>query len=256
MSINQMPCGENLKYVYSYGKVSVNSIDPERPCGEMWDNAHIPKEWEVDTVYIRDGVTRIGANTFNDTELSDVHLPDGLEEIGENAFAGCLNLEEVDIPIGLEKVEASAFERTGLSEITIPRGTKEIGENAFANCDNLSQADIHAKTIKEAAFHNSGIKDLTIGDEVKNIEDRAFANNYISGKVKMIGVVNIGEQSFNRADAEFITNENIAAILREEGINARIPNLAERAAVAREECVTFNENIETPEFAIRDEIVM
>lgn len=59
-----------------------------------------PAPWTgipVTSVEIRDGVTAIGANSFNAcTDLTQIFIPASLTSIGENAFFGCSKLDTID----------------------------------------------------------------------------------------------------------------------------------------------------------------
>lgn len=249
---SKVQCGDNLVATNTYGKVSVSSIELDRPAGEMWDDFHIPDDWEVESIYVGEDITAISG--FSNSDVSEVHLPDKLEKIHDETFAGCLNLEEIDIPNGVTSIGDRAFMETGLAEVTIPKSVDTIGNQAFASCDNLRDVEIHAKNIGDSAFHNSNIAHLNIGNEVRNIGDEAFSDIKLgkNEKIMMTGVANVGENSFYGTKAEIITNDNIAAVLKEENINARIPNLREQAEDARNSLITdINDSSFSP---VRDEI--
>lgn len=222
---SKVQCGDNLIATNTYGKVSVSTMEHGIPAGGMWDDFHVPDEWEVESAHISDGVTYVTG--FSDTTLSEVTIPESVEEIGNEAFAGCLNLEEVDLPEGVV-IGDSAFAETGLSDITIPKGSS-VGESAFENCDNLNTVEIHSKEIGDFAFRGSSVKHLSIGNEVRKIGDEAFAHTNLKETVMMTGVASVGEESFYGTKAEIVTNDNVAAVLREEGINARTPRLRDIA---------------------------
>lgn len=231
-----MPCGDNLQWTYGYGKLVVSPIEPSKPVGEMWDNWSVPSEWEPEHLHIAEGVTRIGDEAFKDcASLEDVWLPDSLEEIGEGAFAGCENLEELYISENLTTIEAEAFRNTGIESLSIPKSVEVIEEHAFADCSNLVDVEVDAAKIEAGAFQNSSIESLSIGSNVKSIGDEAFADNDLNGKITLPNVSQMGENVFYGADAEFVANDNIATTLREEGLDARTPTLAEQIESAKAE---------------------
>ena len=235
MSKEQMQCGDNLQYIYNFGKLSVSPLDKSRPYGEMWDNCPPDESWEVESLHITYGVTGIGEGAFADTGVADVYLTESLESIGKEAFLGCLNLQTVDIPDGLNKIGDRAFAETGLDSVHIPTSVEEIGEGAFQDCDNLSYAYVDAQTIGDYAFSNSALDDLKLGPHVRNVGDYAFADNDISGKVLMSGVVKLGDRAFyGNKEIEVITNDNILGQLKEEGVNARTPGFEDLLEEAME----------------------
>lgn len=246
MSVNQMPCGDNLQWTYGYGKLVVSPVEPSKPAGEMWDNWSVPSEWEPEHLHIAEGVTRIGDEAFKDcASLEDVWMPDSLEEIGEGAFAGCGNLEELYISENLTTIEAEAFRNTGIESLSIPKSVEVIKEYAFADCPILVDVEVDAAKIEEGAFQNSAIENLSIGNNVKSIGAEAFADNDLNGKIVLPNVSQISENAFYGAyDAEFVANDNIAVALKEEGLNARTPTLAEQIESAKAEAgrTDFDEN--------------
>lgn len=78
----------------------------------------------------------------NNTNLTSFLCPENTVYIGENAFAGCSNLNNIDLSYlsNLLAIESSAFyDCSNLTSITIPSSVKYIGENAFLGCsDSLS----------------------------------------------------------------------------------------------------------------------
>ncbi len=84
-------------------------------------------------------------------ELLGVVIPDSVTAIGESAFAGCTNLNRVDMPTGYNC------------------SLKTIGVNAFAGCRSLpSNIYIPASVtlIGQCAFYNSGITHVNFGNEM------------------------------------------------------------------------------------------
>lgn len=78
---------------------------------------------EITSVEVSDGITGIGAKSFNNyyKNITALSLPDSLTSVGAQAFAG-----------------------TKIEELTIPKNLTTVGENAFAT-----------NTIKKIIFHTS-----------------------------------------------------------------------------------------------------
>lgn len=239
---SKVQCGDNLVAINTYGKVSVTPKDLNKPAGEMWDDFHVPEDWEIENLHISEDVTYITG--FSGTEVSEVYLPDSLEKIGDSAFEGCRNLEEIHLPDGLKEIEAGAFMESGLYDISIPQSVESVGTQAFADCYYLRTVAVDAKNIGDSAFCNSNIEYLSVGDNVRSIGDEAFSEINLGSNATVVlpQVSSIGSESFYGSQAEIVANDNIAAILRDEDINARTPNLKELMDSARNDVADIRYN--------------
>ncbi len=80
--------------------------------------------WEIEvpfvnTIILQNGITRIGAYSFQEFEhVTEIQLPASLECIGDHAFQNC----------------------SGLKQITLPTSLTEIGADAFGNCAGMKKA--------------------------------------------------------------------------------------------------------------------
>ena len=108
-------------------------------------------------------------------KLSYVRLPDTLKIIGRASFAGCEDLENINIPNNIEEIRESAFAETRISRIEIPEKVKKIGNRAFSNCENLEKVSIpiNVTNIEGNPFY--GCTNLTIECE-KQSETYKWAN--------------------------------------------------------------------------------
>lgn len=136
-------------------------------------NCDYGSEDQLETITIRDGVTEIGKNMFNNDilsgrkmfrKLNTVVLPKTLITIGENAFKGITTLTNIELPeslthIGicafnecsaikpvfpvdnkLETIEHDAFSKcTSMEQITLTSALTTLGDRAFAYCTSLSE---------------------------------------------------------------------------------------------------------------------
>ena len=122
-----------------------------------WDGN---KEHAVGTVVIRDGITKIDADSFRGCKkLEKIVLPDSLTEIGAGAFSHCTALTEINLPDSLNKIGKYAFYGcTGLTEIKFPDSLTSIGKSAFEGCENLEGISLpellQANNVGERAFWN------------------------------------------------------------------------------------------------------
>ena len=91
------------------------------------------------TIVIPDGVTFIGDNAFEYSDLKSIGIPDSVLSIGTYAFSNCSELRSVELPIYLKDIELGAFRHCEkLASVTIPATVQKIGDFAFSNCPNLT----------------------------------------------------------------------------------------------------------------------
>ena len=91
---------------------------------------------------IPEGVTKIGKDSFNGSQISSVIIPEGVEEIEFGAFRNCFKLSKVQLPNSLRVLGQQAFAATGLVSLHIPEGVTEIGLAAFFNSRTLRSISI------------------------------------------------------------------------------------------------------------------
>jgi hypothetical protein len=95
---------------------------------------------------VPDGVTRIGADAFSDSDhLTEVILPEGLVTIGNRAFFACDELIDIAIPATVESIDTEGFISCDkLATIRVFRDTANgitaIGKKAFYLGDDTSVA--------------------------------------------------------------------------------------------------------------------
>ncbi|WP_298542299.1 leucine-rich repeat domain-containing protein [uncultured Porphyromonas sp.] len=135
---------------------------------------------QIDTVVLKEGVTRIGDYAFyNCTELTSVEIPEGVTQIGESAFACCQSLESV----------------------TIPGSVTEIGEGAFESCDSMMVLELASglKCVGAFAFSECvALRELVLPNTVERIERSAFAGTMALHELVIPGnVQEIGDNAFN-----------------------------------------------------------
>ena len=135
---------------------------------------------QIDTIVLKEGVTRIGDYAFYDcTELTSVEIPEGVTQIGESAFACCQSLESV----------------------TIPGSVTEIGEGAFESCDSMLALELASglKCVGAFAFSECvALRELILPDTVERIERSAFAGTMALHELVIPGnVQEIGDNAFN-----------------------------------------------------------
>ena len=88
------------------------------------------------------GVSEIGAGAFqNCKQLKRARLREGsssvLGRLKAETFAGCENLEIVEIPNSVERIEEDCFKDTKIEELALPDALREMDENALRDCGRL-----------------------------------------------------------------------------------------------------------------------
>ena len=100
------------------------------------------KKYSFNTVVINKGVTSIGSYAFNQcNDLLSIYIPDGVKKIGESAFEKS-GLISVSVPGSVEEIGNDAFHGcANLTSVTVSEGVKIIGNNAFRGCMSLTHID-------------------------------------------------------------------------------------------------------------------
>ena len=176
------------------------------------------------SVYTSKNLRTIGSYAFNnDTRLSYLTLCEGLQKIDGGAFAGCTNLNKVEIPstvtsIGYNWDGTGAFQNcSALSSLTFKQGTLNayIGFSTFRGCSSLTSVTIpgNYKTIDQHAFRDCTLlKEFTYGSigsggATQKIGNYAFAGCSSLEKVITSELLNcIGPYAFSN-DSRLATVE-------------------------------------------------
>ena len=71
-------------------------------------------------------------------QVNTVRIESGVTDVGNFAFAGCGNLESIEMPVGLTSIGKSAFSGCStLPTLSIPKSVTTIGSAAFSGCTSL-----------------------------------------------------------------------------------------------------------------------
>ena len=173
----------------------------------MEDDPHIFSNWwhkyfdEIDSVIVKYGVTKIGADAFYHTSLKSIVLPESLVSIGYAAFGNCASLTSIDLPESLVSIGNLAFMNcTSLTNIDMPESLTSIGDYAFGNCINLSSIDLPESllSIGMYAFENCiSLTSIGLPESLTDIEEGAFqACTSLSSIDLPESLVSIGSYAF------------------------------------------------------------
>ncbi len=100
--------------------------------------------------------------------------------IGYGAFASCVSLISINLPITLETIDALAFyDCNSLSDIILPPNITSIKNGVFSRCFSLTSITIpnNIVSIQDNAFsYCLALKNINMSDNLESIGDSAFSN--------------------------------------------------------------------------------
>lgn len=188
-------------------------------------NANFPEELNLPLSYKGKLVTstyytgNMSTSGFYSATSSKIYIPSTYTVLGNYAFAGCRNLESLQLPENLVDVGASAFSNCSkLTSLTLPDNVTRIGDFSFQSCKGLTTVHLSRdlQTIGFKAFVDcNSIEFFSIseGNENYAVIDQAVyytqaevptilvaypAAKLTSNFVLMSSVVEIADAIFNR----------------------------------------------------------
>lgn len=128
-----------------------------------------------ESVCVQEGIEQIGANAFENAEISSVSLPNSLYRICEYAFSNCRNLKNISIPEQVKSIDAYAFRASGIKDIELG-AVETIGKGAFENSRvEFLKIPGTVKVIEIGMFEFcSELKEVWLEKGVNRIEKDAF----------------------------------------------------------------------------------
>ncbi len=101
----------------------------------------------VTSLVIEEGITKIGANAFNDFRniSGNLVIPSTVTSIGENAFRRCHNFTgDLIIPEGVKTIDKYAFLHCYSldGKLVLPESLSKIGDVAFGNCYGFEKVEV------------------------------------------------------------------------------------------------------------------
>lgn len=132
-------------------------------------------------ITIPDSVTKIGVAAFYRSGLTSIALPNKCEKIEDYTFAGCQNLEIVNIGDSVNSIGNNAFDGClKLSSVNMPNCINSIGDYAFRSCHSLKSITIpsNLKTIGIKAFWNCTLIEQVNITDIKSWCNVGFADLY------------------------------------------------------------------------------
>ena len=157
-----------------------------------------------------EGVTEIGASSFNGCEKSSyVKFPATLEE-GRAAFSMIPNLT-AEFAEGIIEVPRVLSQADGLKKVILPNSVQVIGGDAFQNCRNLEEISVAGAEVKPGqAVLPEGLKTIGMNafyacEALKQIvlpKDLTEIGGYAFSGCKNLSEIQVGNQSVKEGQAQ------------------------------------------------------
>lgn len=221
--------GDNLTWTLDDNGLLTISGTGEMASRSTWSVSGVDYSNSIKYVWIKNGVTSIGANAFSvllNSKLMIVEIPDSVTSIGESAFERCNNLQEITLPESITHIGSAAFSNcTSLRKITIPKNVRSVGDSLFAFCTGLVSAEIMdgVPEIGYGMFNGcTNLRSVTIPESVDVIRLYAFYNcASLSNVVIPKGVRSISDYAFKDCTnlARLTLPDGLSSIGKEAFIN-------------------------------------
>ena len=163
---------------YTYQQTSASDLTLLKYVGSS-SSATVPNTYEFQTTVKPKKVSKMGDGVFAKSKVKSVYFTDGsITSIGKNAFADCVTLEKVRLPIGLTSLGSGAFKGCAkLSDIVLPDKVKELGASAFEGCTGIRGTFYlpnSLTTVGGRAFFDCGFRNLVVYSYLKTVAANAF----------------------------------------------------------------------------------
>lgn len=112
-----------------------------------------------------------GNSTWEKDNVKKVIVGKGITTIGSLAFAGCFDVESLNLPDTLTEIKLGAFAGCNIKSLTIPSNVKNIGYGAFLDCESLKEVFIPASVeiIGQGVFNEcESLEYITVDKNNKN----------------------------------------------------------------------------------------
>ncbi len=197
-------------------------------CALLSDVRLYNDETPVSGAYLPSSITAIGNYAFNNCpSLCNLILPVETVSVGIAAFAGCVNLTEIDFSLltNLTTLRRNAFQGDVSLETAYLNGTAlgSVEESVFENCAALTTVTLPsaATYIGGYAFADSALGGaLSLPSSLKNIGEYAFLHTDVSSVVIPASVKTIGSFAFYGCSSLADVDMTSATVLTDIGKNA------------------------------------
>ena len=127
---------------------------------------------------IPNGTSRIESYAFENSAIRFILIPDSVSSIGDCAFAGCKNLEDIELPSSVTEIGGAAFNNCeSLYSIKLPKYLKRIEVQTFEHCKGLTHIQLpdSIEEIGNYAFALTSLKSICFPHNLKKLGGMCFA---------------------------------------------------------------------------------
>jgi hypothetical protein len=94
------------------------------------------------------GLTYLGSDVFQETDITSITIPNGITEIKEDTFYACHNLTSIEFAGNIISIGKNGIRETAITELVIPGSLTSIGDYALRDNKNLTTV-VFGGTIEE-----------------------------------------------------------------------------------------------------------
>lgn len=217
-------CGDNVTWELKDGILTISGngtmddfvIVKDGNTGQIIESESHPCPWENDKgkikeVYIKDGVTKVGARAFSDCySLTKVVIGNSVKSIGEYAFTNDDSLTDLTLGNSVETIEMDALYGISIKTLVLPASIKNLTNYSLLALWDLENIEISGSNLyqsKDGILYADGGKTLflypakrkgeyTIPSNVTKIAEDAFAYSNLTKIVVPDTVTELGDGAF------------------------------------------------------------
>lgn len=217
-------CGDNVTWELKDGILTISGngtmddfvIVKDGNTGQIIESESHPCPWENDKgkikeVYIKDGVTKVGARAFSDCySLTKVVIGNSVKSIGEYAFTNDDSLTDLTLGNSVETIEMDALYGISIKTLVLPSSIKNLTNYSLLALWDLENIEISGSNLyqsKDGILYADGGKTLflypakrkgeyTIPSNVTKIAEDAFAYSNLTKIVVPDTVTELGDGAF------------------------------------------------------------
>ncbi len=144
---------------------------------EIAPKAFTSAKHTIATVYLPEGLERVGEEAFRSCHIKVANIPSTLCEVGSEAFGGILGPRKLIVPKAMTRIPDGAFDTCNiLNAIKFHPGVTHIGKRAFRGCWMLKELNLPKGLLEidDDAFNNCALEKITFPNSLKRIGARAF----------------------------------------------------------------------------------
>ncbi|MBQ4550914.1 MAG: leucine-rich repeat protein [Oscillospiraceae bacterium] len=179
---------------------------------EALTQIQIPDTWEqiprgmfqgsgLTSIVIPEGVQYISEDAFAGClDLAEVQLPQSLKSMFDYCFTRCRSLKEIELPGTITNIPWGCFQMSGLERIEIPEGVRAIHEYAFSDCDALTEVILpeSMEYLEECCFRDcDGLTAIELPGKVRYLGAFMFADSALREIVVPDSVTEIRRYAFS-----------------------------------------------------------